>query len=292
MDQTGLLLLAVLLRIVSNPLGNVFQKRLTTAGHNPLLVNVLTYLLLAVVSLFWAINVPWLQLSGRFWLYSVLAGLAGALGNGLLVRALQTGDLSVLGPINAYKSVVGIAGGFLLLGEIPTGWGLLGIALIICGSYFVLDTTTDRFSWRLLAQPAIQFRLWAMVLTAIEAVLIKRVITTSSTTVAFLSWCWFGVLFAGLFWAVSTNDKQRQLSRITPADGLTYLWLIGSIGVMQFTTTYAFGHMPVGYALALFQLSTLVSVFFGHRFFNETGIRQKLLGSAIMLIGSVIISLL
>jgi drug/metabolite transporter (DMT)-like permease len=50
--------------------------------------------------------------------------------------------------------------------------------------------------------------------------------------------------------------------------------------------------MPVGYALSLFQLSTIVSVFFGHRFFNEQDIRKKLIGSAIMIAGSVIIILL
>src|SRR5689334_9756656 len=41
--------LAVLLRILSNPVGNVFQKQLTARGNNPLVVNFLTYLLLSVV---------------------------------------------------------------------------------------------------------------------------------------------------------------------------------------------------------------------------------------------------
>jgi drug/metabolite transporter (DMT)-like permease len=71
-----------------------------------------------------------------------------------------------------------------------------------------------------------------------------------------------------------------------------FAFLIVCIGTMQFTTNYTFEHMSVGYALSLFQLSTIVSVLFGYRFFKELDIRKKLIGSAIMIIGSVVIILL
>jgi len=61
---------------------------------------------------------------------------------------------------------------------------------------------------------------------------------------------------------------------------------------MQFMTNYTFKHMAVGYALSLFQLSTIVSVLLGYRFFKERDIWKKLIGSAIMIIGSVVIILL
>ena len=44
-----------------------------------------------------------------------------------------------------------------------------------------------------------------------------------------------------------------------------------------------------GYALALFQLSTLVTVYLGHRYFAEGNIRRRLLGSLIMVTGAVLI---
>ena len=131
MIETVLTSLAVLLRILSNPLGNVFQKQLTAAGNHPLLVNCLTYVFLSVGCLFIAFILPWPALPSSFWIYSILAGITGAVGNGFLVKALQKGDLSILGPINSYKSIVGIIVGIFLLGEIPNLWGLLGIALIV-----------------------------------------------------------------------------------------------------------------------------------------------------------------
>jgi hypothetical protein len=42
------------------------------------------------------------------------------------------------------------------------------------GKLFVLDTTEDRFSRALLRREAIWYRVYAMILTAIEAVLIKN----------------------------------------------------------------------------------------------------------------------
>ena len=292
MITTLLTFLAVLLRIISNPLGNVFQKQLTAKGNHPLLVNFLTYFFLSLFCIFIAINVHWKSLPNQFWLYSILGGIAGALGNGFLVKALQRGALSVLGPINSYKSVVGIIVGIFLLGEIPNAWGIIGIILIIYGSYFVLDTTEERFSWALLKKQEIQFRLWAMILTAIEAVFVKKVILASSTTIAFISWCWFGAFFSFLLLFVYRLNIKREISKINYTDFSKYPLLVLCIGTMQFTTNYAFDHMPVGYALALFQLSIIVSVFLGHRLFQEADIRKKLIGSAIMIAGSVVIILM
>ena len=196
MIETFLTSAAVVLRILSNPFGNVFQKQLTAKKNHPLLVNFLTYLLLSFLCVFLVLNVNWSDQPRQFWFYSILVGIAGAVGNGFLVKALQKGDLSVLGPINSYKSVVGIIVGIFLLHEIPNLAGIFGIGLIVYGSYFVLDTTEERFSWALLKRPEIQFRIWAMILTAIEAVFIKKVILSSSATLAFVSWCWFGALFS------------------------------------------------------------------------------------------------
>ncbi len=293
MTGTVLVAIAVILRVISNPLANVYQKQLTSKGNNPLIVNFLTYFLLSLFCgiLLFFIQIP--DLGKDFWLYSILGGIAGAMGNGFLVKALQTGDLSILGPINSYKSVVGIIAGLFLLSEIPDIWGIMGISLIIYGSYYVLDTTDERFSWKLLKNPAIQFRIWAMVLTAIEAVFIKRVILASSTISAFISWCIFGALFSFIvlfFYKTRLNTEFRRTVKLKNMN--KFLLLIACIGTMQYTTNYVFDHIPVGYALSLFQLSIIVSILFGYKFFQEKEIRKKIIGSIIMILGSVLIILL
>jgi drug/metabolite transporter (DMT)-like permease len=286
-----LLIIAVLLRIVANPLANVFQKKLTSAAQPPLTVNFLSYLLLSGVAVFFAGYLHWAQLGATFWYYAVAAGVVGAMGNGFLVKAIEKGELSVLGPVNAYKSVIGLILAMLLLGEFPNGWGISGIILIVWGSYFVLDTTADRFSLALFQRSEIQFRIWALILTAIEAVLIKKIILLSDPVVAFVCWCWFGAVFSGFFLLVLGKKDRAVKFRPNSTQLILHLLLVVCIGTMQYTTNYAFKYINVGYALSLFQLSILISVLLGHQIFGETGIRQKLIGSAIMIAGSLLIIL-
>lgn len=279
---------AVLLRILSNPLANVLQKQLTQRKKSPLLINFMTYFLLSIVCLFFVCKINWLSLSSTFWLYAISGGFFGALGNAFLIKALQNGELSVLGPINSYKSVVGMVSGVLILHEIPTIYGILGVILVIFGSYFVFDTLDEKFSFKILTRKDIQYRVLALILTALEAVFIKKVIIESSIITSFVVWCIFGAVFSFLLLLASAKSK---LSKIKSKDMWKYILLVICIGVMQLTTNYVFKNMNVGYALALFQLSTLLSVGFGRKFFNEKSIRKKFVGSVIMIIGAIVIIL-
>jgi len=284
--------LAVFLRVLSNPLGNVFQKQLTQRGSHPLWVNFLTYLLLSSVCLVLINFLELGDLSSDFWLYSIVGGIFGAMGNGLLVKALQKGNLSILGPINSYKSIIGLIFGIFLLGEIPNGWGVIGIGIIIYGSYMVLDTTAERFTPALLKNKEIQFRIGAMILTAIEAVFVKKIILASSPTIAFFSWCIFGAMFSFILVLAFRVNLKHEVEKLKIATFKKLLLLIICIGTMQLSTNYVFENMDVGYALSLFQLSILVSVILGYHIFHEKDIRKKIVGSAIMIAGSVIIVLL
>lgn len=288
-----LVYIAVLLRIVSNPVSNVFQKQLTdTRHHNPLAVNFISYALLAFASLaVFGCRIDWPSLPPAFWLWSVLAGIFGGVGNGFLILALQGGDLSVLGPINSYKSIIGLVTGIIVLGELPSLPGLLGMFLIIGGSYFVFETTEEGFSFRLLANKSIRYRLWAMILTAIEAVFLKKIVLLSDTPTSFVVWCVFGMIFSFVFLKMMHVPLISDLRKSNLYDVSRYVLLVLSIGTMQFTTNYSFRYLNVGYALALFQLSTLVSIAFGYKLFHETSIRKKFAGALIMMAGSVIIIL-
>jgi drug/metabolite transporter (DMT)-like permease len=61
-------------------------------------------------------------------------------------------------------------------------------------------------------------------------------------------------------------------------------------GLMQLSTLLTFGKFPVGYSLALFQLSTLLSVLLGYRIFHEGHLARRLTGSLIMIGGALCIA--
>jgi drug/metabolite transporter (DMT)-like permease len=285
--------LAVLIRIVANPLSNVFQKQLTQRSAEPLFVTSATYGFLSVVCLVFWNEVRLENLPTAFWWNALLVGLLAVLGNVFLVKALHTGDLSVLGPINAYKAVVSIVFGALLLNEIPSWLGLLGVGLIVAGSYFVLGSAGQGrgFSWALLRQPEIQLRIAALVCSAIEAVFIKKAMLLSSPLTTFVFWCLLGFVLSAGWLTISLRDRWREQLGVLVSQKTTYFALFLSVGLMQFSTNVAFSGTQVGYALALFQTSALLSVLFGYQFFREKGITRKLIGAAIMVTGAVLIVL-
>lgn len=279
---------AIILRILSNSCSNVFQKKLTAEGVPPLTINFLTYAGLSIVCIALSITLHPAVLTIKMWEYALTGGLLGALGNGFLIKALEKGELSVLGPINSYKSVAAMAAGIFLAGEMPSPAGIFGTALIIFGSYFIFNSTEEGFSLKLLKRKDIQYRILALIFTAAEAVFIKKIIVQSDIKTAFVLWCVFGTIFSFLLLKI----KKIKIKIPAKSSALLVLLLIISTGLMQYTTNYVFKNMNVSYALALFQLSAILSVILGWKYFRETDLKKKLLGSAIMGAGAAILILL
>ncbi|PRY37584.1 EamA-like transporter family protein [Spirosoma oryzae] len=284
--------LAVLIRIVANPLANVFQKQLTHRAVDPLFVTGATFGLLTVACLLGWPQLRFIDLPTSFWLNMVLTSLFAVLGNVFLVRALRIGDLSVLGPINAYKSVVGLLLGVVVLHEIPRWWGIVGVVLLIVGSYVVVANRQERLSWTVVQQPAVRLRLMALVFSAADGVFLKKAILTSTPFIAFFYWCGLSFLVT-LGWITLTirHNWRSQLTTLASHKRL-FLGLCAMVGLTQFTSNLVLSRVPVGYALALFQLSALVSVGLGYHFFQEQHILRKLLGALVMVGGAALITLL
>ena len=101
---------------------------------------------------------------------------------------------------------------------------------------------------------------------------------------------WSFLLFSALVFLQCSFHPRNKTGKTSSFTGIRILVLC--IGTMQYTTNYVFSHMNVGYALALFQLSTIISIVLGYRIFKEQNIKKKLLGAVIMVVGSVVIILL
>lgn len=283
----------VLTRIFSNPLSNVFQKKLTSRSADPLFIVFATHLLLSLVCLPVLLTIQPGELGADFWGYMLVCAFLAIAGNTLIVAALKTADLSVLGPINSYKAIVSLLPGALLLGEFPTLPGGVGILLILLGSYFIAEpspTGSRPFFFRLpWAERGVQLRLAALLFSATEAIFLKKALLLSSPLTAFAGWCWLGALVAGLM-LLPRLKKDFTVEVATWRQNQPLYWLLAlTTGLMQVSTLFTFGYLQVGYSLALFQTSTLLSVWFGYRFFREKNIARRLLGAGIMVVGAMMI---
>jgi len=266
----------VLARIVSNSYLNVFQKFLTNKGSKPSVVNFYTYLGLSILSVF---LIPFfeIELSSAILTNFAIMGLLGALGNYCIIKALSVGELSSLAPINSYKPVVAIIVAFFYLKEIPSFNGIIGILLIIFGTYVLYQRGKCN-------KRAVFYRILALIFSGSEAVFIKKIILLTNIPTSFALWALSGLVFSFIFVLYSKH-------KLTFPDIKYQTLLILSVALMQYSTNFVFSKINVAYALALFQLSTLLSVFLGVNIFKEKGLKRKIIASLIMISGALVIIL-
>jgi drug/metabolite transporter (DMT)-like permease len=290
-----ILWLCILIRIAANPFSNVFQKLLTQRGADSLFIVCAVHGLLSLACL--PVILFCLQpLPAEFWAFMSIGALFTVSGNALIVAAVKRSDLSVLGPINAYKSIISLVPGFIFLDEVPDWIGLCGIALIVAGSYFLADndanTTGNDAFLRFFKDRGVQYRFAALVLSAIEAVVVKRALLISSPLATFAFWSLFG--FGVSLIAVIALSGGRRLSNefdLLRENKATYLILFATTGLMQFCTLVVLEKLQVGYTLALFQTSTIISVLLGWHVFRERRLAERLAGAVVMSAGAVLIIL-
>ena len=278
--------LALIFRIVSNPIANACQKKLGEANSS-LWVNFYVNLLMSIVCVIPAFLVNWRVYSAEFWCYVLGAGLFCSLGTVCLIKALYYGELSILGPLNSYKSVVGLISAFFLLGELPPLVSIFGIFLIVVGSLILITPNKGNCLAKNLWL-SIALRVLALVFTGFEASMLKKIILLSSPQISFILWCFSGLVFGSVFVAFcgkKFNFPQKN-------DWKLYFLAAICLSVMQFSTNIVFSKMEVGPALALFQLSSVVNLFLGFKIFHEGDMIRKFIGTVIMIIGSVMILIL
>ncbi len=264
------IILGILTRIISNSYLNVFQKILTNNGERPSAINFYTYLRLSFISV---LLLPHIIFNTTILFNVLIMGILGSLGNYYIIKALSCGQLSALAPINSYKPVVALILGIFLLNEIPTFNDLLGILLIILGT---ICLTNSNFIF----SRAYFYRILALIFSGTEAIFIKKVIILSNISSAFIYWAVAGLFFSFLI----TLKHKPKIKNIKPQ-----IALIAMVAIMQYSTNYVFSKINVAHALALFQLSTILSVFLGVNIFKEEGLLRKLIASIIMIIGAILV---
>ena len=285
----------ILLRIFANPVANVFQKQLTRLAAHPIFIITVVHAVLTLLCVPYGVMYRDLHLPAAVWTNMLVAALLAVTGNVLIVYALSEADMSVLGPINAYKSVVGLILGIFIIGERPTMMGLTGVLLIVAGSYFVIDRKADQplsnAYGHFFSERGIQLRFAALFVSATEAIFLKRAIVLSSPPIVFVLWSVLGFAM-GVAWTLIALRRELADQFVVLKTSLsTFVLLAASTGVMQLATVLTLRDLQVGYSLALFQLSAIFSVLLGRRYFAETNIGRRLIGSIVMAAGAALIVL-
>jgi drug/metabolite transporter (DMT)-like permease len=279
-------------RLLLSSASNVFQKQLSHHGLHPFYIVASTYAVLAALSLLFFFNTAFAHLSPSFWINVLLAALFDVGGWMFMVMSLSKTDLSIFGPLNAYKVIVSMLFALVFLGEVPTLQGFIGIMIIIAGSFLLLPPSTGTMQNRLAQlwlDRGVQARFLSILLFSIGTVFLKGSLEHSGPLETLIFWSLFGlplILLANAFLTterLADNIKNSQ-PHVLPiaATGLT-------VFVMQYLTLVLLSQMLIAYALALFQLGMLLQVFLGYRIFNEPHVIRRLMASLVMIAGSLLV---
>ena len=123
-------IIVVVGRLLFSSFANVFQKKLAHQGLHPFFIVMASYLVLSIICipLLWTFELT--ALNHTFWINIFFAALLDMAGTLFLVMSLSKTDLSVFGPLNAYKVVISMLLAMVFLGETPSMQGFIGVAII------------------------------------------------------------------------------------------------------------------------------------------------------------------
>ncbi len=238
------------------------------------------------------LGISWPRLDATFW-YTLMALLPlETVALILYMEALKVSPLSLTVPFLAFTPAFMIITGAIILGEHLKTTGILGILLIVIGSY-CLHMEGAKMGLAAPFKAIFQEKgsvlmLLVAFIYSITSVLGKLAIKHSNP----LFFACFYFIIHGLFATgiITLFLKLNPLTILTKSPkGVLLVGL--SQSAMVITHMWAISLAPAAYMIAVKRLSVLFGVLIGCIFFKEEGLAFRSLGAAIMVAGVFLICL-
>jgi uncharacterized membrane protein len=231
------------------------------------------------------------HLGNQFWTALFFGGSLNVIATILYMKAIKYSDLSLTVPMIAFTPLFLLTTSPLIVGEFPKFFGLIGIVLIVAGSY-ILNIKEKHKGYlapfrALLKERGAKLMLVVAFIWSITSNFDKVGVENSSPVFWIIAIDTFIALVMApiVFYKSQRNLNQISVSLIT----LIPIGLFGALtSIFQMkalTLTY------VAYVISIKRTSAIMSVFFGHLIFNEKGIEARLIGALTMILGVLFIAL-
>ncbi len=230
-------------------------------------------------------------LGNSFWPALFASGTLNALSLTIYVRAIKYYDLSLVTPITAFTPLFLLITSPLIVGEFPQRMGLIGVLLIVGGSYILNLKEKERgyfAPWRsLFTNPGSRLALLVAFIWSITSNLDKVGVQNSSPI--FWATCvyfWISVILLPVVILKSRNNLpplNRRWFKLMFYGFLNSMMIASQMTAISLTL--------VAYVVSVKRTSALFSVIFGSLILKEERIKEKLVGSMVMIIGVFFIAL-
>ncbi len=207
----------------------------------------------------------------------------------LYVKAIRLSPLSLTIPFMALSPVFIIFIAFVMLGEVPSRGGVAGVVLITVGAYMLNASATK--TGLLGPIKAIVKEKGSLLMIAVALIYsvtstLGKVAVQHSDPVFFGAFYPFTLTAVLTIYTISKGKFESVLKK--PA---TFLPIGLCTAVMILSHFVAISLTQVAYMISVKRTSLIFSVLYGRLLFHEINIRERLLGSLIMLSGVVLIVL-
>jgi uncharacterized membrane protein len=225
-----------------------------------------------------------------FWLALLVNGILNVLASIFYMKAIKTSDLSLSAPMLTFTPLFLLLTSPIMVGEFPKLLNIVGIVLIVIGSY-VLNIQESHKGFfaplkAILHQKGPRFMLCVALIFSLTSNLDKIGVQSSSP----------------LFWGISVNvficitilpiiiykiKKYKynisDFVKLFPLGFFNGLTLLCQLSALKLTL--------VTYVISIKRTSALMCVFWGYLIFKEKGLKERALGAIIMIIGVFFIAL-
>ncbi|MBR9683480.1 EamA family transporter [Candidatus Woesearchaeota archaeon] len=269
---------------------DVFSKKgLKNIDEYTVSFSVMFFALPFVVPLLFFTGIP--VVGDSFWEALFLGGTLNILAIVLYMKAIKSSDLSITIPMIAFTPLFLLLTSPLMVGEFPNAVGLIGVLIIVLGSYVLnIKKRKDGFLApfkSLLKEKGPRLMLMVAFIWSITSNFDKIGVQNSSP----IFWIVLKGLFTSLvlFFLVLYKSKRRSKQILTDWKVLVPIGLFSGISLIFQMT--AINLTLVAYVISIKRVSVVLSVFWGYFIFKEKGIKERLLGSVIMVLGVILIVL-
>lgn len=209
----------------------------------------------------------------------------------LYVMAIKITDLSIVFPLLSLTPLFMIFTGFIILGEIPSFIGVIGICLITFGVYLLGDTPNVNGILapikHLASDKGARISLLLAFIWSITSIGDKIAATNSSPAFYSTTFC---LAFSVIYLPIAFRKPEAFISCFKPFNILIIMpGLLGASASLSQLT--AFGMTIAGYVLAVKRTGMFFAILFGAIFFKETRVRQRIIPASIIFIGLSCLSL-
>ncbi len=237
--------------------------------------------------IFFIIDIP--AVDSTFWTALITALPLEIVALILYIKALKESPLSLTIPFLAFTPVFLILTSFLILGEHPDKSGAAGVIFITAGAYSLNLHTTKKGIWKpfkaIINEKGSAMMLVVAFIYSITSSLAKLAILHSSP--AFFGAVYFLIL-ALAFTPIVMFKSRNNLGQIVK--NYKFFGMLGFFhSVMIITHMIAMSLTQVTYMIAVKRTSLLFSAGYGYFLFKEEKMRERLLGSILMIIGVALI---